>query len=363
MERTALACELKRARGSIEFSVAAPEADAEIRRLLRENPMRGAVSLSLEREPNYFAGCSLGSARDTTIVARKCGKVVCVGNCSVRMRFINGEAMPVGYLGGLRLDGSVAGRFDILRQGYRFFEEIAREDGASFYFTSIAADNTPARQFLERNLPGMPRYEFIGEFVTLVIPTRQRRTSRDFAQAEPSERFINERQKCFNLAANWQTEEFKELAHAGFRSSMHVSDGSRVAAAGVVWDQRAFKQTVVRGYSPVLRAVRPIVNACAKFRGVRFPPVGETLSLAFLSPMTATVNSIATLVAAAAEIAQRDGIELLALGLDACDPRLAQITNTFRAREYRSRLYAVHWNDRPAVKLDNKLLMPEIALL
>src|SRR5688572_13551910 len=98
MERAALTCELKQKRGSVDFAIAAPEDDAEIRRLLRENPMRGAISISLEREPDYFKGCSLGASRDITIVARKSGKVVCVGSCSIRRRFVNGNPMAVGYL-------------------------------------------------------------------------------------------------------------------------------------------------------------------------------------------------------------------------------------------------------------------------
>jgi hypothetical protein len=360
MEGTAVAGELKRVRRPVAFSVAGPNDDAEIRRLLRGNPMRGAVSISLEREPNYFAGCSMGSARDVTIVARKDGRVVCVGNCSVRMRFMNGEAMRVGYLGGLRLDSSVAGRFDMLRLGFRFFEEVATDD-AAFFFTSIAADNLRAREFLERNLPGMPCYEFMGEFVTVVLPTQQRRPSGKFVEAEASERFFNERQARYDLAADWQENEFRELR--GFGASIQVLDGNSVAACGVLWDQRGFKQTVVRGYSPGMNAVRPIVNAFAKLGGVKLPAVGSALNLAFLSPITATESSIGKLVAAAIEVAQRDGIELLAIGLDARDSKLAMVRKQFRAREYRSRLYAVRWKGGAAHTSGKKLLMPEVALL
>jgi hypothetical protein len=360
MERTAVASELKTARRPVEFSVAGPKDDAEIRRLLRENPMRGAVSISLEREPNYFAGCAVGSARDVTIVARKDGRVVCVGNCSVRMRFVNGKAMPVGYLGGLRLDSSVAGRFDILRLGYQFFETVAGHEVALF-FTSIAADNLRARQFLERNLPGMPRYEFMGEFVTMVLSTRQGRGRGTVVEAEASEEFFNERQARYNLATEWQENEFWELP--GFGSSMQLRNGNSVAASGVLWDQRRFKQTVVRGYSLWMKAVRPIVNVFAKFGGVRLPAAGSALSLAFLSPVTATEDSIGKLLAASMELAHGAGIQLLTIGLDARDPKLGTVRNQFKLRECRSRLYAVRWKGRAPCRFDDRILMPEVALL
>jgi hypothetical protein len=363
MERTAVACELRPARSAVEFSVAGPEDDAEIRRLLRENPMRGAVSISLEREPSYFAGCSLGAARDITIVARKSGRLVCVGNCSIRKRFINGEPVQVGYLGGLRLDRSVAGRFDILRQGYRFFEEIASGEDAEFYFTSIAADNSRARQFLERNLPGMPRYEFIGEFVTLVIPTRQRRRGGNIVRVELDERRFNQSHARYNLAAEWQENEFEELRPFGF-GPLQIRDGGRAVAAGVLWDQRAFKQTVVRDYSPLMKVARPFVNAWVRFGGVRLPPIGSALNLAFLSPISATKQAaMMQLLNGTMHVAQASGIELLALGFDARDPYLKVIEKAFRCRTYHSRLYAVRWKTSPALKWDDKLLMPEVALL
>ena len=172
MARTVLERELTvaRARG-VRFDVATRADDAGIRRLLRENSTPGAISLLLEREPDYFADADLPGEEKQTIVAQLDGRVVCVGNCAIRDRFVNGGLRRVGYLGGLRLDASTAGRSDILRRGYHFFRELQTAAPADFYFTSIAADNVQARNFLERNLPGMPRYELIGEFVTLLVRT------------------------------------------------------------------------------------------------------------------------------------------------------------------------------------------------
>src|ERR1041385_1087841 len=153
----------------VRFSVATRADDADIRRLLRDNPMPGQISLSLEREPDYFADAALPEEERQTIVARMGGGIVCLGSCALRQRFVNGRPRRVGYLGGLRLDASVAGRFDILRRGYQFFRELQTDAPAAFYFTSIAADNHRAQKFLERGLAGMPAYEFIGEFVALLL--------------------------------------------------------------------------------------------------------------------------------------------------------------------------------------------------
>src|SRR6185503_2625474 len=154
MARSILARELTVARaGRVEFGVATKADDPDIRRLLRDNPMPGKVSLSLEREPDYFADAGLPGEIKQSIVARQDGRLLCTGSCVIRQRFVNGQPRRVGYLGGLRLDAPYAGRFDILRRGYEFFRELQTGAAADFYFTSIAADNERARKFLEAGLP------------------------------------------------------------------------------------------------------------------------------------------------------------------------------------------------------------------
>ena len=90
--------------GQTRFAPAAPEDEAGIRRLLRENPMAGRIAITLEREPDYFADARLPATEKQTIIAREDGRVVCTGSCAIREHFINGEPRRVGYLGGLRLD-------------------------------------------------------------------------------------------------------------------------------------------------------------------------------------------------------------------------------------------------------------------
>src|SRR6266567_228465 len=87
--------------GRVRFEVAAQEDNAEIRRLLRANPTPGRISLSFEREPDYFTDAHQPGETKQTIVARDAEGLVCVGCCAIRRRFVNGVPRRVGYLGGL----------------------------------------------------------------------------------------------------------------------------------------------------------------------------------------------------------------------------------------------------------------------
>ncbi len=261
----------------VRFALVTPADDAAIRRLLRDSPMRGAVSVAFEREPDYFAGEGLASATDKTLLAFLGERLVSMGRCSTRAAFLNGEPRRVGYLAELRLDATVGGRFDILRQGYRVLRELEAAAPADFYFTSIASDNDRARQLLERGLPGLPRYDFLAEFVTLLIPVaksdRESRVSLEPATPGELADFFNAAARHYQLPAPGAT-----LAHA-FLSPFAVEPG--VGA--------------------------PLPDFVAAF----FP------------------------------LAARSGLEFLTLGFQADDARLDLLRRRFRCREFRSRLYRV----------------------
>ena len=364
---------------NIAFSFATQTDDPDIRRLLRENPMPGAISISFEREPDYFADANLPGEQKQTIVAREADRVVCVGSCTTRLRFVNGQPRRVGYLGGLRLDASVAGRFDILRRGYEFFRELQSASPADFYFTSIASDNQRARSFLERNLRGMARYEFIGEFLTLLIgapstasasPSKHQQRAETVLGVPTLADSLNLHNQHFQLAPHWTSEQLQSLASLGLRTEDFCTGAERHSqATAALWDQHSFKQTVIRGYAPWLAVARPALNLLARTIGnPRLPAASETLSNAFISHLSVTPDdkrSLLMLVAKLQATAKLRGIELLTLGFAANDPRLTIVRKHFCHREYRSRLYVVRWPGvgGAADELDGRILAPEVALL
>jgi hypothetical protein len=362
--------------GRDPFAPATRADDADIRRLLRENPMPGQIALTLEREPDYFTDAGLPGTEKQTIIANEGGRVVCMGNCAVRERFVNGRPRRVGYLGGLRLDARAAGRFDILRRGYQFFRELQADKPADFYFTSIAADNAPARKFLERGLPGMPVYEFAGEFVTLLLPAKGPAPTRTAPEAG-SLGFgelvggLNQHGRDYQFAACWSAEELSALQSLNLKADdfRAMRSGEHICACAALWDQRAFKQTVIRGYAPWLALTRPAVNFASWIMGTPYlPAAGSTLAQAFISPLAVRPEPSGSLIALIAKmqaVARERRIEFLTLGFAANDPRLASLRSEFRGREYRSRIYTVRWPGMggSARELDGRCLGPEVALL
>lgn len=349
------------ARSGIQFAVATPENDAAIRRLLRDNPTPGEISLSFEREPNYFY--SAGSD-DQTIVAFEQNRLVCMGRCSTRKRFINGQPRRAGYLSELRLDASVQGRFDILRRGYQFFHELQSDAPADFYFTSIAADNARSIRFLERGVAGLPFYKFNSEFVTLLIPTKPGPVEATPTSTEEICAFLCEQGAKGQLACHSPTLAESGLSPDDFQIVRHQS---KIVGCAALWDQRTFRQTVIRGYGLKLTLLRPWINAAARiFHTPTLPAVGSTLSYAFVSPLVASDDSmLVSLLDQCRNRAAAAGLDFITVGFAAADSRLAAARRHFRRREYVSRIYQVFWPDLPLtpIVLDDRLLNLEVALL
>jgi len=355
----------------VSFELARAEDDPAIRRLLRESPMAGHISVSLEREPKYFADAHLPGQTKQTIIARDREHLLAMGSCTVRRRYVNGVPVSVGYLGGLRLSGDCSGRLDILRGGYEFFRELQSEKPAEFYFTSIASDNERARRFLERNARGMPQYEFIGDFVSLLLSTCAAGPSaqgNNEAFSTKLVHWLNEQNEQYQFAPYWSAGEFEALKQLGLSPS-DFSMLRKDASFAAIWDQRCFKQTVVRDYPPALKTTRHMLNAVrAITRQPRLPAIGETVSQAFVSFLALAGSEQETLIPLVHHLrsmAYQRGIEMLTVGFAASDPRLNLVRQNFRCPEYHSRIYLVRWPalGRPASDLDGRILAPELALL
>lgn len=363
------------AKDGIRFTVARDEHDAAIRRLLRENPMRGEVSLSFEREPSYFLGAGILGDHQT-ILAFAGERLVCMGRCSVRSRWVNGEVRRVGYLADLRLDLSVQGRFGILRRGYQFFRELQRGNPADLYFTSISADNERSLRFLERGLPGMPVYELLGDLITCIIPVPKSARGSQITSCAPGSN-VTELVSCLNahgqqhqLAAFWSEADLGSPTRTGvgLGDFQVLRVGSKLVACAALWDQRSFRQTVIRGYDRRTTLARPCVNLAARLFGTpRLPAIGATVPFGYLSPLAVEAGDehfLLSLVESAFAPAAARGLDFLAVGFASGDLRLAALRGRFRCREYKTRLYRVSWDRAdPTDTLDHGPLLPDLALL
>ena len=342
---------------------AGPEDEAELRALLRSQPLPGWVSLGFEREPDYFAAAASEGERHAVLLARERtetgarGSLVGFFERAVRRVYLGGEVRRLGYLGQLRTaTGWQRGyrTYRLLRLGFEQVQQRLRgADELPYDITSILADNRSARRILTAGLPGLPRYRRLSGYHTLVYRSGRcrhsgaRHVENGAALGLPAIADCLQRNyRRYRFAPFWDE---AALLGAGLTADdfLVLRRGKRVTACLGLWDQRALKQTVVRGYRRPLGVLRPLVNLAAPLLGYpALPRVGEALRQGWLSHLACDGDepaALQVLLPAALARARQLGLEQVLLGLADGHPLLPTARGLRRHLNYRSDIYLVHW--------------------
>jgi hypothetical protein len=336
----------------VAFDIATRADDAGIRRLLSANPIPGKIRIRYEREPDYFAGCATMGATQV-LVARADAQVVGVACRSIRPMYINGEPAPVGYLGQLRVDPQFRGRWLVLR-GFRKLHELHRQWPPRGYVTTIIEGNDEAEGVLVRRARGpMPRYRKLDRLLTLALPTAGRanvKTARGERPLSDIVAFLQREGRRKNFFPVYDEQSFVDGTTRGFDPQDFIvleRDGVIAGVAGL-WDQSAYKQSIVDAYDPLTRAARPFYNTAAKLlHRATLPKPGTALRFAYGSFFCAIDDdaSIAReLITQLLSAARARHTDHLLLGFTETDPLLA-VARTFRHVAYPAGIYTVAWDD------------------
>lgn len=364
------------------YELATPQDDPELRRLLRENPFAGSISLSLEREPNYFLASALEGPFHETLLVRdsQTRQILGIGDRSVRPLYVNGQSMDVGYFSGLRANlnyqhGLALARF--LGKGFEGQRERHSDGRTSFYLMSIVSDNNPARRLLDSKLPHYPRLHPYTRMLTYAIhPARPKSGARiPITRGRPD--LVPAILDCLTRSAirtqfapRWTEDSLLSDLTPGLRIEdfFLFLDGDRVRGCLALWDQQSCKQSVIRGYAGNIARFRKLINLLAPLGGWPvFPDPGTRLNhcfACFLAVDDDDPETFSALLRALYNEAARRQYDYFMLGLAEGNP-FHSIVKPYHPIPYQSDIYLVAWEDGYAevAKVDKRPCALEIALL
>lgn len=369
----------------IEIRLAELEDDPELRRVLSESAMDGDISLSFEREPDYFIGAQVAAPEYQIIVAKdlEIMKIVGMGSRALRPLYINGEVQTIGYLSQVRIDPNYRAMRKGLVRAFKYLHALHRDDKSPYYFTSIFEDNLPARRLFTKGLPGLPKlYEYTRMHTLAIYSRRKKRENKpdqSFKIVRGSERYRQGILDClyrnharYQLSPFWREDLiFNEVNTPGLSPQeffIAVKD-EQVIGCLAFWDQGDFKQTVVRGYSKRLGYFRQIYNLVSGVLGLPvLPSVNSKIDYAYASLLAVDQDSFDVYQALLRNLynhAVEGGYSYFMLGLCDDHPFLAYTANKYAHIDYRSLIYLVTWDSDsdPRDLLDDRLACPEIAIL
>ena len=346
----------------VVFELATPADDAAIRRLLATGPIPGRVTVTYEREPNYFLGCGAMGPFFQVMVARHQpgGTVVGLSCRATRPLFVNGRPEEVGYLGQLRLDPSFQGRW-LVPLGFRFMRRLHADGRAAGYIATIIEGNSLAQGILvKRARGGMPRWREVDRLCSaaIILGASKRQPQSPYAIAPGSAAdlgaiaaFLGQHGAAKQFFPVYSADDFNcSSTTLDFRPQDFIlarRNGHIVGLLGL-WDQSRYKQTVVQAYSGLLRWLRPAYNTGARLTGRQpLPAPGRPIHFVYASFICIAGNDPAifqALLRQAYHLAAGRGYAYLMVGLSVRDPLLA-VVRQYGHIPYYSRLYAVYWPD------------------
>jgi len=346
---------------ALNFTLATLADDEALRRLLRENPIPGSISLTFEREPCYFDASAIDGPFHQTIVARETdtGNVIALGNRSVRKLFLNGHPQDIGYMSQLRVHPDYGKGMYLARGlagGFKKYHELHQDGRAPFYLMSVIEDNLPAKRLLTSGLSEYPyAIEYARMFTYAIYPVRRKRAldlPRSLQLIRGNDKYADGIVDCLNrngarkqFAPYWTCDSLfaSNLAPSDF---FVVLDAESVVGCLACWDQNSFKQTVVRGYSGSLARWRKLLNLFSFFGAWPYLPEPNT-PLRYLYASHLAIDGddpavFAVLLRALYNHNLEHDYSYFMIGLAESNP-LRKIVKGYRPLTYISQLYLVDW--------------------
>lgn len=359
------------------FGVAGPEDDVELRKLLAETAMPGLITVTFEREPDYFLGCTTMGDPCQVLIARHVpdGELSGVLCRAIRRLWINGQVTSMGYVGQIRVAEKYRGR-RLLKQWMPHIQAQHHDGRVRHYFGVISDENTISRSILmDKQYAGFPGATEVARIKTLGLILRRpkatvqasfkitRGTSDQLPQIAA---FLQEHGPHKQLFPFYDASNLTGPAMRGFELgdlAIAWQDGVIVGVVGL-WDQGRYKQTVVQRYNGYLRWARPFYNLGSRVFGVQpLPAEGQYLASPYASMICIANNDpviFRVLIREVYNTAAARQYPYLMVGLTEGDP-LLEVAQEYAHITYQSRLYVGGWDEPLA--LDDRVPYVEIATL
>lgn len=361
-----------------EFKLATMAEEGALRSILRQTSMPGKISLSFQREPDFFLAEHAGNSSSQVIVVQdaESNKIVGFGCRGLRRAYVDGETKTIGYLAGLRGLPEVRGG-TLLARAYKFIKELHGDGKVPYYVTTIFDDNVYAKTLLTSGRAGLPVYHPLGSLRTYLIPLyRRQRGIINHHVVKVAENNLQMAVRCINsfnsqyqLSPNYSTDDFLGqtdlLPHLKPQNLYAYIRDSHITATLGVWDQTPFKQSVVAGYSKLYSTVRPLLNVTAAMGfSAKLPRVGQSLPYLYAPFLSYSPGHgedfLCLLCHILAEWSQK-GFAYLLLGLHEKHP-LASTLQKSSAITLSSTVYVVHWKDGLNDALPSQFNLPHLEI-
>jgi hypothetical protein len=347
-------------KSNIAIELAQSGDDPALRSLLAEMSMPGDIRLAFQREPSFFRAAQVEGRNSEVIVGRTAaGEIIGMGTFSDKPGYINGQLTRIGYLSSLRLKPDYRSLF-LLGRGFQLFKQRHAQRPVQLYLATITGDNHQAKTVLCSGRAGLPFCRAYGTLRTLALrprPVFARSAPAPYTVRAATEQdltllldFLNTQGKRRQFFPHYERADFSQGLLMGLKPNdiFLVFDGSEIVGSLGFWDQRAFKQNLVRQYSPRMRRLLWAYNFYAGLSGKPSLPQEQRMMNIRTGAVCCIKDDEPRILQALLHygLAQPSlkGVHAVVLGFHEKDP-LRMVVQALPHHAYTSRLYILHWDD------------------
>lgn len=329
--------------------------DQLLRQCIKNNELKGSISISFETEPSFFDALNVQGKESQVVIVKSEKEIAGFGIRSIKPMYVNEEIIDVGYLSGLRVNPRFRNNYFLIK-GYKFFKELDKDGKVPFYLTTIIDDNEVARKILGSGRAGLPNYIPIDIYSTFVIKPQSKKIEQKHDIVRGNElsleeiiNFINSEGGKKQFYPYYKISDFNSARLRGIsQNDFYIATkGSKIVGVIAKWDQDQFKQTRIIRYNRKMRIAKPFINLASRFLNIpHLPDEGELLHYFHAAfPITKENNTfiLSELLSTIASDEENRSYDYFTIGLTKNDP-LVEAVKQFSHREYRAKMYVVSFD-------------------
>ncbi len=275
---------------ALRVRIAKPGDNDALIALARRSPMRGILTLYIDRAPDFFFLNRQQGDPWRVYVAEKDERIVGSISIAYRSVYIGGRETTIAYISDAKIPPEERGS----TVAFRLLKELYDQESSNNppYFVCSALRGNDAVMNLFKGRAGIPALHPVGDVdVVNLIPFGLRRHKRTSEVRSATEndipaivQLLNEYHRRFNFAPVFSAESFSRMLDGSMGCSIRdyvlTEDHDGIRAVAARWDQSANKGLVVMRHSAVTFAMVAFSQAIHPFRILpRLPSKGSTLSI------------------------------------------------------------------------------------
>ena len=291
--------------------------------LIESEAARGDLELIYTRRPNPVLSYQNESSRISLGVIKDQDNKPCfMEACVMRDYYLKGEQVPLTYVCGVRKKPGYSDAFTWLKIAY----EYESRNNTAWFCSILNANRHAVDVFCRKKRKFFPQFTPICEYTTFLInPAAMiRRTDSEYTLCAVQEKDLSEIYSFLGKEGqNYEmfpvvrdiTSQFSGITP---EDCFMLKKAGTIVAFGSLWDQKHYRQYIVKNYGGIYRYVCKASALFEKIGYIRLPPVGDTadvLTLALMISENGDRKAYRELMSRLAREALKRGCPIIAAGI------------------------------------------------